>query len=164
MLIATAGMAATTAIMQFAGTDGSGNTILLISLGLFFLALLLCFAGMAGLIGQATLESPNIYVLNIRLPTLLAFFITILAFFAFAYGAYRSTKVKPKSDVRPGYAQFEPCRVTATANSKSRLACYDSIFDVELKTSPPTIEQISALSPEDRAWIALLIERLPRSK
>lgn len=158
--ISTAGLAAGTALMQIAGGNAANQNWYLGALISFFIGLIFCFFSMAGLTGQAIVDKPNINVLNIRLPVLVAFILACLGFILLGRGALLANGKKESVEPNKIVAKLEMCRGEIGVSQDQRLKCYDSLFDSQIVSGSLTSEQIQALPESDRLWIKLLIQKI----
>lgn len=129
--ITAAGLAASTALMQIAGSDAFNRWWYLWALVAFFIGLISCFLTMSGLTGQAKLDNPDIDVLNIRLPALTSFCLACLGFILMGIGAFSVPDKKEVYNISPILLKLESCKGEIGITPARRLKCYDSFFEAQ---------------------------------
>ncbi len=149
--IATAGLAAATALMQLRG-EGAGSSFLYISaIILFFVALLTCFLTISGIIGQATKDDYDINVKNIKLPALGSFFLVLLGFVFLAKGAYDISEKNVTTDkLQVSLVEILKCD---SLDDTKKPACYEAIISNNLNKISIDKLDYSNMNKNEQAWV-----------
>ncbi|EPZ51728.1 hypothetical protein M902_2351 [Bacteriovorax sp. BAL6_X] len=149
--IATAGLAAATALMQLRGEGAGSSFLYILAIILFFVALLTCFLTISGIIGQATKDDYDINVKNIKLPALGSFFLVLLGFVFLAKGAYDiSEKSVTTATLEVSLVEILKCD---SLDDTKKPACYEAIISNNLNKISIDKLDYSNMNKSEKTWV-----------
>lgn len=163
ILIAAAGLATGTALLQLSNMTTDARSYMYYAIGAFFAAMLFSFFSLCGLTGQATKPIPDINKWNVRLFALLSIIAVFAGFILLTCSGYATESDNQKTINTRIDSKLEICSSSYLVNDSQRLACYDSLLKMQIATSNISAESINSLSEEDRIWVAYILSKLSNS-
>ncbi|MCS5710429.1 hypothetical protein [Candidatus Berkiella aquae] len=155
--ISAAGLAGSVALFQFS----SKSWLYIVSIVCMSVCLLGCFLTLAGLTGEIKNEKPNLFIWNIRYPSLLSFFVVAIGFIAMAWGLWTDSSANDKN---PTLLKMLECRQIKESETSKKSTCYDSYVDSYLNKEQLKNASLDTLNEEDKKWVQLIILKLSSEK